>query len=523
MRRLKFNYSIILLFTCVISILVGCDDGSAADSTKRPNIPFIMSDDHTSQAWGIYGGVLADYVRNKHIQRLANEGMVLDNVFCTNSICVPSRASILTGQYSHKNGVYTLSDSLHTGTPTIAGALQKTGYETAIIGKWHLKAQPGGFDHWEVLPGQGRYYDPILRTRDNWSEGGKTYDGFSADVITDLSLEWLKDRDSEEPFFLMTHFKATHEPFDYPERLEHAYDDVEFPEPESLYDFSPETNGRTFLGQKLWILGERWVRASQNKEYQRYPGLPFDLDGLDSIAARKKIYQKFVRDFLRSGAAIDENIGRLLDHLDEAGLAENTVVIYTADQGYFLGEHGMFDKRMMYEEALRMPFVIRYPLEIQAGTRADDMVLNIDFPALFADYAGIAKPDFVDGSSFRKNLQGETDSDWRNEMYYRYWLHRAERPAHFGVRTDRYKLIYFYGQPLSATGAMTSTTEPGWEFYDLIKDPDELRNAYDDPSYRGTIDALTETLVRMREEWSDTDSENQTMQEVLPEALRAVK
>jgi len=478
-----------------------------------------MSDDHTSQAWGIYGGVLADHVRNENIKRLANEGMVLDNVFCTNSICVPSRASILTGQYSHKNGVYTLSDSLHTSTPTIAGALQKTGYETAIIGKWHLKAQPGGFDHWEVLPGQGRYQNPILRTRENWSEGGKTYDGFSADVITDLSLDWLKDRNSEEPFFLMTHFKATHEPFDYPERLEHLYDGVEFPEPESLYDFSPETNGRTFLGQKLWILGERWVNASRNKDYSRYPGLPFDLEGLDSIAARKKIYQKFVRDFLRSGAAIDENIGRILDYLDEAGLAENTVVIYTADQGYFLGEHGMFDKRMMYEEALRMPFVIRYPPEIKAGTRSDDMILNIDFPALFADYAGMVKPDFVDGNSFRKNLRREQDANRRKEMYYRYWLHRAERPAHFGVRSERYKLIYFYGQPLQATGAMASTTEPGWEFYDLQEDPYELHNAYYDDRYQAVIDSLTEALVHLREELGDTDAEDEMMQSVLPEAL----
>lgn len=501
--------------------MLGCEVDSASDEIARPNILFIMSDDHTSQAWGVYGGVLAQFAQNNNIKRLAVEGALLQNVFCTNSICVPSRASILTGQYSHRNGVYTLSDTLHSSTSTIAGEMSSAGYETAVIGKWHLKAKPGGFDHWEVLQGQGRYDDPILRTEENWDDGGKEYKGFSADVITDLSIDWLETQDSEAPFFLMTHFKATHEPFDYPDRLQNIFDGVEFPEPTSLYDFSPEANGRTFLGQKLWILGDRWVNASKAQDHSRYPGLPFDLDGLDSIAARKEIYQKFVRDFLRSGAAIDENIGRLIDYLDDAGLAENTVVIYTADQGYFLGEHGMFDKRMMYEEALRMPFVIRYPAEIPAGKKIDDMILNIDFPALFADYAGIDKPSFIDGESFRGNLQGNRVDDWREQMYYRYWLHRAERPAHFGLRTDRYKLIYFYGQPLEATGAMIETTEPGWEFYDLQEDPLELRNAIDDPGYEETIADLKKELAVSREKWSDTDAGNEVMQALLPQELKS--
>jgi arylsulfatase A-like enzyme len=230
----------------------------------------------------------------------------------------------------------------------------------------------------------------------------------------------------------MAHFKATHEPFDYPARYDSLYADIEIPEPASLYDFSPETNGRTWLGQKLWILGQRYVEDSErvaNGEQPRYPGMPFSLEGLDSLQARKKMYQKFVKDFMRSGAAIDDNIGKLLDYLDEAGLDENTVVIYTADQGYFLGEHGMFDKRMMYEEALCMPFVMRYPPEIPAGTRNDDIILNLDFPSLFADYAGIAEqPDFLQGRSFRDNVRGQTPSDWRTQMYYRYWLHQTNRP-----------------------------------------------------------------------------------------------
>ena len=341
-----------LLYWVMMTGVFACQ--SPQMEAPRPNILYIMADDHTAQAWGIYGGVLADYAQTPGIRRLAEEGVVLDNAFCTNSICTPSRATIMTGQYSHRNGVFTLSEALEPDSMNIAKTLQASGYQTAIIGKWHLKKRPSGFDYFHVLPGQGRYHDPILKTADNWQDGdkgGQVYEGFSADVIGDFSVEWLKNRDPEKPFFLMTHFKATHEPFDYPDRHKDLLAEVDLPEPASLYDFGPETNGRSYAGQQLWILGDRWVNASQSLEpgkRPRYPGLPFSLDGLDSIAARKKIYQKFVKDFLRSGAAIDDNIRKLLDYLDAAGLAENTVVIYTADQGYFLGEHGMFYKRMIY-------------------------------------------------------------------------------------------------------------------------------------------------------------------------------
>ncbi|MGI9543957.1 MAG: sulfatase-like hydrolase/transferase, partial [Cyclobacteriaceae bacterium] len=419
-----------ILLGFLICSLINCTSKNAdePEETPKPNILFIMSDDHTSQSWGIYGGIRKDYVKNENIKRLGGQGAVLNNVFCTNSICVPSRASILTGQYSHRNGVYTLVEALEPDSMNIAKVLQNNGYHTAIIGKWHLKKQPAGFDHFMVLPGQGRYQNPILKTVDNWEDrnkGGKEFPGFSSDVITDFSLEWLEERDSAKPFFLMTHFKATHEPFDYPERHKDLYIDQDIPEPASLYDFSPETTGRSFIGQKLENLGWRWEQATAKPDewWTRYPGMPFSLEGLDSLQARKKIYQKFVKDFMRCGAAIDDNIGRLLDYLEASGLAENTVVIYTADQGYFLGEHGFFDKRMIYEESLRMPFVIRYPKEIQGGSRIDDIILNIDFPSLFADYAGIDNPSFTQGRSFRKNVAGQTPEDWRQTMYYRYWAH----------------------------------------------------------------------------------------------------
>ena len=504
-----------LYLFCIIA-LNSCADNKEKE-VKKPNILFIMSDDHTSQAWGIYGGILKDYVHNPNISRLADEGVVLNNAFCTNAICVPSRAAILTGQYSNKNGVYTLSDALSTDSLNIAKVLKNNGYQTAIIGKWHLKKEPTGFDYYNVLHDQGRYWDPILRTSENFHKPAKDWDvhkGFSTDVIADLSVTWLENRDSEKPFMLMTHFKATHEPFDYPERHNELYADMEIPEPASLLDFSPETTGRSFVGQKLENLAWRYEQASDAPEkwWCKYPGLPFYTKDMDSITARKQVYQKFVKDFMRSGAAIDDNIGKLLDYLEKSGLGENTIVIYTADQGYFLGEHGFFDKRMIYEESLRMPFVIRYPKEIPAGKRLDDIILNIDFPALFADYAGVELPSSMQGKSFRSNLTGITSKDWRKSAYYRYWQHHPIRPGHFGIRNENYKLAFFYGQALDMTGSSKITSEPAWEFFDLKKDPKENHNAYNDPAYSEIIKEMKIELQQQRELVGDTDVKYPIMQ-----------
>jgi len=520
---MKIKFVKYILFFVSLFILMGCNTGQKEDKikeNKRPNILFIMSDDHTSQAWGIYGGVLKDYVQNVNIKRLADEGIVLNNSFCTNSICVPSRAAILTGQYSNRNGVYTLNDALEPDSLNIAKILQEKGYKTALIGKWHLKKEPSGFDYFNVLHDQGRYWDPILRTKENFNKESKEWDvhkGFSTDVITDLSLNWLDTIDKKEPFLLMCHFKATHEPFDYPERFSHLYKDITIPEPGNLLDFAPETTGRSFVGQKLEILEWRWKQATKDPEawWCKYPGLPFATEEMDSIATRKYTYQKLVKDFMRSGAAIDDNIGKILDYLEESGLAENTVVIYTADQGYFLGEHGFFDKRLIYEESLRMPFVIRYPKEIPAGKRLDDIILNIDFAALFADYANVQIPSTMQGKSFRKNLIGETPTDWRKTAYYRYWQHAPVRPGHFGIRNERYKLAFFYGLPLNMTGVSKNTTIPAWEFYDLLEDPNENKNAYDNPMYTGIISEMKEELNKQRMLYGDTDENYPVIEEML--------
>lgn len=491
-------------------------------TNEKPNILFILSDDHTSKAWGIYGGELEPYVQNKNIKRLAKEGAVLNNAFCTNSICTPSRGSILTGQYSHVNQVYTLNEPLPVGHPNIAKTLSKNGYQTAVIGKWHLVGKPEGFDYYNVLPGQGRYWNPILKSKEDWIDGhnssqGKEYKGFSTDVIADLTIAHLAKRDTAKPFLMFCNFKATHEPFDYPERYKTLYDSIIIPTPESLFDFGPETTNRTFVGQKLENLGIRWDKATKDPKnfWTTYPGLPYPLDSLTRMQKRKKIHQKLVKDFMRCGAAIDDNIGKLLDYLEKEGIADNTIVVYTADQGYFLGEHGFFDKRMIYEESLRMPFVIRYPKEIKGGQRIDDIILNIDFAAMLADYAGVAKPDYMQGESFRANLNGNTPDTWRKQMYYRYWLHHPNRPAHFGIRNERYKLAFFYGQDLGMKGTSKKTTAPVWEFFDLHADPKELYNAIDDSQYVTVIEEMKSALIEERKKYKDLDQNHPIMQDIL--------
>ena len=332
----------LLLVISLSALILACSKPKENSRPKPPNILFILSDDHTSQAWGVYGGILADYVKNDNIRRLAKDGVLLKNAFCTNSICVPSRASILSGKYSHKNGVYELPDAFHPDSMNVAKALQSAGYATALIGKWHLKEEPTGFNEFWVLPGQGRYHDPVLINKEDWhkpkTEREKIYQGYSSDVIGDLSIEWLKNRPKDQPFFLCTHFKATHEPFDYPERYREFLAEVELPYPPTFEDFGKTTTGRTHDGWPLETLGQRYVQGTG----KRYPGTEFSLEGLNPLEARKKTYQKFIKDFLRGGAAIDDNIGKLITFLKETGEYENTIVIYTADQGYFLGEHGFF-------------------------------------------------------------------------------------------------------------------------------------------------------------------------------------
>ena len=449
----------------------------------RPNILFIMSDDHAAHAISAYGSAIN---QTPNIDRIATGGMRLDNCFCTNSICSPSRATILTGLYSHLNGVEQLEDKFDSSQNHVAKMLQAAGYQTAMIGKWHLghgpAHDPTGFDYWNVLPGQGRYHNPIMIDMGE----RKQYEGYATDIITDLSLEWLKKRDPSRPFFLMCHHKAPHRPWEPDEKHAHLYEDVEIPEPPTLDD-DYSNRARAAAAARMRIerdLTEEDVKGSPP------PGL--------SPAERKRwFYQRYIKDYLRCVASIDDNVGRLLDYLDEAGIADNTVVIYTSDQGFFLGDHGWFDKRFFYEESLRMPFLIRYPREIAPGTTSDKMVLNTDFAPLFLDYAGVPTPGYMQGRSFREILRGEEPDGWRRSMYYHYFMHLDQYHnvyAHYGLRTERYKLIYYYEE---------QPDPPEWELFDLEADPYELRNVYHDPAYGGVVEELKAELHRLRVEVGD--------------------
>ncbi|MFV0396838.1 MAG: sulfatase [Bacteroidales bacterium] len=510
-----------------VSGVTACANPSEETNTKPPNILFIMSDDHTSQMWGeVYGGVLKPYVQTKNIERLAKEGAVLQNCFCSNSLSTPSRGTILTGQYSHVNGIKTLGGKLDPNYNHIVKEMGKAGYQSAIIGKWHLNAKPSGFDYYNILHGQGEYHNPIFMSEENWRDGkdsGETYEGYCTDITTDMTIDWISKRDTDRPFIAMCHFKATHEPFDYPSRLENLYKDVTFPLPKGFNDSIPEKSGRPFFGQQIDELTQRYIFATNNpdkrRDYLNYPGLPFESEGLTREELRFKTYQKMIHDYVRCAAASDENIGRLLDYLDKAGLAENTIVIYTSDQGYFLGEHGFYDKRLIYEESLRMPLVIRYPKEIPAGSRNYDLIENVDFSALFADYSGIEYPAEMQGRSFRQNLKGNTPDNWRNCTYYRYWEHMPTIPGHFGIRTDRYKLTFYYGNGIEEEKEIKKGITPQkriyWELLDLKADPTESRNLYTDSSYATVISELKEQLKAKRAEIQDTDADNPAILQII--------
>lgn len=510
MNKEKVKY----IFRKTVAVFPLCLMGGGSIQASQPNgqkpsILFIMSDDHTTQAISAYKGILSKYLPTPNIDRIGNEGAIMSNCFVTNSISTPSRASILTGQYSQKNGVYTLSDVLDRNHPTVAKELQKAGYQTAIIGKWHLSSEPDGFDFYNVLPGQGRYLNPLLIEKGNWHKGkgnGKEFKGHSTDVITNEVLNYLQAIKKDQPFFLMCHFKAPHRPWQPAERYNELLKDTDIPEPDNLFD---SYEGKGHYAQRL-----RMSMEDMRKADLKGISIP---ENMTRDEKRRWVYQHYIKDYLRCVAGIDENIGKILKYLDDNGLTENTVVIYTGDQGFFLGEHGWFDKRLMYEESLRMPFLIRYPDEIKPGTVNDDMVMNIDFAPLFLDYAKVPKPDYMQGESFRNNLKGKTTEGWRKSIYYRYWMHADEShdvTAHYGIRTDRYKLIFYYGQPLGIKGAKNSPYTPEWEFYDLKNDPNEMHNIYDNPSSKHLIPELKKELVKLKKKYEDEDNKYPVMQEI---------
>ncbi len=461
---------------------------------RPPNILFIMSDDHASVAIGAYQSWLGKYARTPNIDRLARQGMRFTSALVTNSICTPSRAAILTGQYSHKNGVYTLADPIDPKRPHIAHLLRAAGYQTAIVGKWHLITDPTGFDYWDILPGQGVYRTPALR-RMGEKKPRPFKDGYSEDVITDLSLEWLKKRDKDKPFLLFCHFKAPHRPWDPAKRFADLYKDEKIPEPPTLLD--------DLKGRAKAVAGTRMTIGQNMNMRDLETAIPKDKSPEE---LRRWAYQLYMKRYLACVAAVDENVGRLLDFLDREGLAEDTIVIYTSDQGFFLGEHGFYDKRLMYEPCLTTPLIVRWPGHTRPGSTNDKMVLNIDHAPTFLDIVGAPIPREMQGRSYKSLLEGKTPADWRTSMYYRYWMHldgAHNVPACYGVRTDRYTLIHYYGKGLKMKGAKDKDLPPEWELFDRQKDPQQVRNVYSDPGYATVLRDLRAELERLRREVGD--------------------
>ncbi|HEV2072506.1 MAG TPA: sulfatase [Thermomicrobiales bacterium] len=457
-----------------------------------PNILFIMSDDHAAHAIGAYGSQINE---TPHIDRIASEGVRLDTCLCTNSICAPSRAAILTGTHSHINGVRTLADDLDGRQETFPQLLQQAGYQTAIFGKWHLghggHADPTGFDRWAVLPGQGLYHNPAFFVMGERVQ----LEGYVTDLITDYGLDWLRSRDRERPFMLMLHHKAPHRPWEPDEKHAGLYEESDVPLPATFKD-DYENRSNAAKNAKMRI-----------ESHLYHYDLKYDVpEGLSPYKEKVWKYQRYIKDYLRCVASVDENVGRVLDYLDEESIAEDTIVIYTSDQGFFLGDHGWYDKRFMYEESLRMPFVMRYPHEMPAGTVSDAVVTNVDFAPLLLDYAGLETTDRMQGRSFRRIATGDDPpSDWPEAMYYRYWMHLADHhvPAHYGIRSRQHKLIYYYGEALGTLGSIDEPTEPEWELFDLEADPREMRNVYSDPACAHVVSKLSVWMHRLQREAGD--------------------
>ena len=468
-----------------------------ADATRRPNFLFIMSDDHAAHAISAYGSRIN---RTPNLDRIAEAGMRFDSCFCTNSICTPSRAAILTGTYNHVNGVTTLETQMDNTLQTFPKLLRQAGYQTAIVGKWHLghgpAHDPTGFDFWRVLPGQGHYHNPVmLGPGPAGSHEVIERSGYVTDLITDDCLDWLDARDPDRPFMLLCHHKAPHRTWEPSRDHFTMYDDVDIPEPETMWD-DHATRAAVVQAMRMRLM-------DLDPIVDLKAPVPAGLTEDEEIRWR---YQRYIKDYLRVIASVDDNVGRMLDWLDEHGLVDDTVVVYTSDQGFFLGDHGWFDKRLMYEESLAMPFLVRYPAMVAAGSACDEIALNVDVAPTFLELAGVEIPSDVQGASIVPLLRGAVPDEWRQSMYYRYWMHRDGAhnvPAHYGVRTRTHKLICYYNDPLGQLGANGPADPVEWELFDLVADPLETTNVIDDEPYATVRAELEAELARLQADVGD--------------------
>ena len=503
---------------------------SANGASQRPNILFIMSDDHTTQSIGAYATVLKPLNPTPTIDTLAAEGITFDNAFCGNSICTPSRACIITGQYNHNNGVFDLGGRVQPENQTLPILMRQAGYQTAMIGKWHLKVEPN-FDYYKVLPGQGKYFDTVFRVQGDqpWPKNTVAHKGeHSSDAITDSTLEWFKTkRDSSKPFFLCHQFKAPHDYFENAPRYQSYLADVTIPEPDTLYDV-PKTWGslatRGHNDELLPHIGTSIGKRNPRRSYathlfakfpEEFP-TNYDPTQLSEVETTRLAYQAYLKKYLRCVKGVDDNLKRLFDYLKAEGLYDNTVIVYTGDQGFWLGEKDFQDKRWAYDESQRMPFIVRYPKSIPAGIRSDAIIENVDYPALMLDFAGVTIPNSIQGKSFRAICEtGKEPEGWKQAAYYRYWMHMAhhDNPGEMAIRTKTHKLIYFYGCDYKGE----KRTPPGWELYDLVNDPRELNNIYDNPAYAQIRDRLKAQFAQLRKNVGDDGSHYPECEKVVQE------
>lgn len=516
------------LAAITIVSLASCSIAMAA--TNRPNILFIMSDDHTAQAVGAYATTLKSLNPTPTLDRLASEGMVFDNAFCINAICTPSRAAIITGQYNHQNGVFDLTGRIERKNQTLPIAMREVGYQTAIIGKWHLKAEPN-FDYYKVLPGQGKYFHPEFRIQGEnpWPKNLVSHRGeHSSDAIADSMLNWFKERrDPDRPFFVCLQFKAPHDFFENAPRYQSYLQDVRIPEPPTLYDTPSSWGSLATRGHNDELLphigtsiGKRNPRRSYAVDlFNRFPEeFPPDYHPVTYSEAEttRLAYQAYLKKYLRCVKGVDDNLSRVFHYMRANDIFDNTLIVYTGDQGFWLGENDFQDKRWPYDPSQRMPLIFRYPPSITAGTRTDAMIENVDFPATLLDFAQAKVPSSFQGQSFKSLCEtGVEPTNWKQAVYYRYWMHMAhhDNPSSLAIRTKTHKLIYYYGCDYQGQ----NQTPPGWELYHLEDDPQELTNLYFDPQYTTQRKALKTALARIRIQIGDDGSHYPECEKVVQE------
>lgn len=498
MVRLCFFLFVFIASACSLTLV-------NAQVPSKPNIILIVSDDHAYQAISAYGSKL---INTPNIDRIGKEGAVMKKAYVTNSVCSPSRAVILTGKYSHLNGLRDNGTFFDSTQQTFPKLLQQAGYRTAVIGKWHLWSEPTGFDYWNILPAQGNYYNPgfIKMGKDT------TYKGYVTDVITDLSLNWI-DQQQNNPFCLLLFHKAPHRNWMPPLKYLDRFNDTSYPLPDNFYD---DYKDRLALQRQQITVAKAldirydskipcdtcaitpindWAPAEFQREIERLSPAErkvWDEAYAEEVDSFKKInneadrirfqYQRYIEDYLRCIQSVDDNVGRVLGYLDEKKIAENTIVVYMSDQGFFLGEHGLYDKRFMYEESFRTPMLIRYPEAVKQKQQRDEYVLNLDIAPTLLDWAGVPVPDDMQGVSMKELLRRKKDKGWRNEIYYHYYERSFGLTRHYGVKTNRYKLMRFYGEVDS------------WELYDLKKDKSEMNNLIQDPRYSGVVDDMKKKI-----------------------------